>query len=398
LQQRKQFDFFNLNIERSVLSSLLNNSLLLKQIALSREDFYLPFHKNLFDTLSGMLQKNIPFDDSFIQKIMVTNNQFDEEAMLEVLMTNPLPSLKGYVDVLYEYSQKRELYKKLNNLLDELPNTQASEVIGNIAKLSQGAISTLQKSQFNIQNINDIDEEGVKFICKDWIPFPIGSVSIIAAPGGSGKSFLALQIALRFLQEFPNEKACLWLSEDPLGESKKRAKQISLEFLGKDLLNFDSLFITNEPPFFIINKKNNSTPMTNPLFFVLKETLKPYKLIIWDPLIAFYGGDESNNSDARFFMQQHFTQWALEEDKVIIFLHHSTKDGKTVRGASALPDAARLVYDLGYIQDKGKDYPSRTLSIYKENYGIVKILGSDCVTRQVLPKMKIYKPEPDANF
>jgi replicative DNA helicase len=157
--------------------------------------------------------------------------------------------------------------------------------------------------------------------------------------------------------------------------------------------------MSDSPPFFVINKKNNSTLTTNPLFYSLKQRLKKYKLVILDPFLGFYGGDENNNSDAKFFMN-HFQIWAKEEDKVIIFLTHSTKKEKKTRGAGALTDACRLVYEVELI-DENKSLSERQIRVSKDNYGVIKILNQDTITRQILPKQKKRLAQQikfDANF
>ena len=93
--------------------------------------------------------------------------------------------------------------------------------------------------------------------------------------------------------------------------------------------------------------------------------------------IAFFGADENNNAHAKLFMQL-YTKWASDEDKTIIFIHHSTKNTSQSRGASAFVDAARAVYEVERIKDKdGKDIdsPKRKVTLTKDNYRASKYFG-----------------------
>jgi replicative DNA helicase len=73
-------------------------------------DFYLPAHKNIFDAMIECETKQLPQDEEFIKKILLSKNQFDEDAILEILSTSPLPSVDAYVKEIKEKSILRELH------------------------------------------------------------------------------------------------------------------------------------------------------------------------------------------------------------------------------------------------------------------------------------------------
>jgi replicative DNA helicase len=242
---------------------------------------------------------------------------------------------------------------------------------------------------FNIQisNFKEIEKEEIEYICKDWLPIPRKTVSMIVAEGGIGKSWILLQLALRHLIENPNEKVFAWLSEDPKGLSKHRADLICSKILGLEPEKIDNLFISDSPTF-PINFNNIQK---------IKERLKDFNLILLDPLIGFYCGDENSNADARIFMQ-HFTKWATEENKTIIFIHHAAKGTGKSRGASALVDAVRLVYEIEKIE---KNDIKRKFKIGKDNYGVKNILDCMEFERVVFPKKPIkivFQPVENMNI
>ncbi|MDD3497845.1 MAG: AAA family ATPase [Aliarcobacter skirrowii] len=242
---------------------------------------------------------------------------------------------------------------------------------------------------FNIQitNFKEIQEEQIEYICEDWLPVPRKTVSMIVAEGGIGKSWILLQLALRHLIKNPNEKVFAWLSEDPKGLSKFRANLICSKILGLDSSKIENLYISDSPTF-PINFNNIQK---------VKEQFKEFDVILLDPLIGFYSGDENSNADARIFMQ-HFTKWAAEENKTILFIHHAAKGTGKSRGASALVDAVRLVYEIEKIE---KNDTKRKFTIGKDNYGVKNILDCTEFERVVFPKKPIkiiFEPVENMNI
>lgn len=83
--------------------------------------------------------------------------------------------------------------------------------------------------------------------------------------------------------------------------------------------------------------------------------------------------------------------WAANEDKSIVFIVHSSKEGK-IRGAGALTDACRAAYSISRIYQKNnidldpENMHNRKIKIEKDNYGAFKHLGASSVVRQIMPK------------
>jgi len=101
----------NINIERSLLSSILFDPGIFEDIAalLKPQDFYLPSHKFIYEAMLECEREDLPIDEEFIKKKLNQDNRFDEDAMLEIISTNPLPATKAYIEEIREKSIKREL-------------------------------------------------------------------------------------------------------------------------------------------------------------------------------------------------------------------------------------------------------------------------------------------------
>ena len=133
------------------------------------------------------------------------------------------------------------------------------------------------------------------------------------------------------------------------------------------------------------------------------------KFVVFDPLLAFYGGNENDNSEARVFIQA-FAEWARVSQITTLIIHHMNKDGAS-RGASAFHDGVRARYDLDLPRDKegniDKDIMSqgfRVAILMKDNWGIRKHLwklsdGQDRMTLKIMPPLVIeYEPKPSMGF
>ena len=243
------------------------------------------------------------------------------------------------------------------------------------------------KPVLEIKKLKDAISKEVDFILKDFVPIPRGTVTIITASGGTGKSFVSLQMGIRHTQAGGN--AFLWLSEDETALTRKRTEQLFRDGVVRGNIDevVEQLHTTDSiPPLF--TKMNKGNQIETPDFQTVKEMLREYDLIILDPLIAFYGGNENDNGHARHFMNL-FTEWARSEDKAIVFVHHSAKDKNNSRGASAIQDASRLVYAVSKITETKRvgeisvetivEAEKRNLrfKVLKDNYNASRHCGND---------------------
>lgn len=377
-----QENLYNLAFERSILSSLLFEPSSFEDIgsSLKPRDFYLPAHAAIFEAMGILTQKEKPIDEEFLKKELSKMKKFDEQAMLEIMSANPISNTKAYMEEVVDRSRVRQLLSITTTIKTHaIEENSPSDLIISHVESELDAIIEANLDDFGIIPIEDVEEKETEFILKEWLPIPRGTVTIISAPGGTGKSWTALQMGIRHNTETGKQSA-LWLSEDPLAESKSRAKAICEKMLGgaKSLKN---IRLVDKAPLHLMSQKKFSYAD----FYKIKKAFKEYDLVVLDPLLAMYGSDENDNSQARQFMQP-FMNWAREENKCIVFLHHSKKGGEEsrVRGAGAFVDACRTVYE---IEQPNKDDHSgkRKFLLSKDNLGAIKHLNSFKVDRQITP-------------
>ncbi|OCL99542.1 Replicative DNA helicase [Aliarcobacter thereius] len=383
--------------EISVLSSILFDQSNMKQIAikLKPSDFYLSVHRDIYEAMLELYRDEMPIDEDYI--IKKSKNPINQNALMQIISATPISDIYTYVKSIKEDSLRRQF----QSLSSELKRNSENENLSNdeifeFLKDRQDEIRFNNILSINKKSILDISEKEPEFYLKDWLPIPLGTITIISAPGGTGKTWIVAQLALRFILEHPNKKIFLWLSEDLESIVKHRMNLICNSILNISLNErFKNITITNTFPEPLLERSKGVFKMSYK-FDQLKAELKDYDLIVLDPLLAFYGADENDNSQARLFMQP-FMNWAKEENKSIIFLHHSNKQNGTdasirTRGAGAFVDAARVCYEVNKIYKKDNktlDIDSlhlRDVKLAKDNYGAIKHLKHFNVNRHITPR------------
>ncbi|SFV50219.1 Replicative DNA helicase [hydrothermal vent metagenome] len=127
---------YNLAIERSILSSIIFDPQQFDDLAniIKKEDFYLPAHQDIFEAMLRLNAKDEPIDEEFIKKELVRAKKFDEQALLEVLATNPISNTKAYVEELKDKALKRHLLTltteiKKVTVEEDLPSNEVIDIV-----------------------------------------------------------------------------------------------------------------------------------------------------------------------------------------------------------------------------------------------------------------------------
>lgn len=379
--------------EALVLSSILFNPTLIENIStnLKATDFYLLPHKDIYEAMLNLHSEDMPIDEDYI--IKKSKRPINQNVLIDILGATPVTDVYKYVKSIKEDSLRRQI----QNLSLELKKNSENENLSNdelfqFLKDKQDEIRTNNLFTINKNCIIDIEEKEPEFYLKDWLPIPLGTITIISAQGGTGKTWIVVQVSLRFILENPNKKVFLWLSEDLESIVKHRMNSVCSDILDTKLDDrFKYIHTTDTAPQALLERDKGVYKMSY-RFEQLKAELKDYDLIVFDPLLAFYGADENDNSQARLFMQP-FMNWCKETNKSVLFLHHSNKgDNSSTRGAGAFVDASRVCYEVNKVYQKDKkslDLNSlhlRDIKLSKDNYGAIKHLKEFNVKRHITPK------------
>jgi replicative DNA helicase len=351
-------------------------------IKLESRDFYFSSHQEIFSAIYSLHIKNRPIDTTLLLEEL--GGRYEPE-IIDIASTVAVSSIDEYISELKNIRKKREIVAFSESLKDQIDTISVDEAKERVYSQVESLFD--DSKLIDISLLSDVEAKDIEFVLTSWLPIPKKTVTLFSAPGGSGKSWAIIQLALRYLLENPTKKAFLWLSEDPKELSKKRAFNIAHKILAiekgvdKDKL-FARVAISDSPAIQFLHEAKRVE--VNKKFYEVKELLKDYELIIFDPLSAFFGAEENSNANARMFMQL-FTDWANKQGKIIIFLHHSTKHSTTARGASAFVDAVRLVYEIDIPKEENN---SRIFKVTKDNYGAKKYLKESKVIREIFANMK----------
>ncbi len=227
-----------------------------------------------------------------------------------------------------------------------------------------------------------VKSQKVEFYLKSFLPIPKTKVTMLSGAGGLGKSFLSIQLAVRMIQEDSSRKVLLWLSEDTVGESRERAENILSRVMGFSKEDASSMLRNID---IIGSDAEELTPYINDNSFQpLKEFFSPYALIILDPLIAFYGGDENSNPQARRFVSILTSISTVNLQSILLVHHHGKKDAEgksSMRGASAFRDAIRVHYEMSF-NENGKD---PMIFLEKDNVHAGQYLKDKNFSLKILP-------------
>jgi RecA-family ATPase len=233
-----------------------------------------------------------------------------------------------------------------------------------------------------------------KWVIDDFLPRNI--VAALIAAGGSGKSYLAMNLAISvasggilFNKFMPSKegKVVFISGEDDIAELQRRLHWSTrslpkhvVDRIGKNI-NFVDLADTFEA--FTEKNRAGEVHMTNSvtnLISSIKESVgSEVDLIIVDPVSRFRGGEENLAVDTTRFVQalQMFTN---QLNATVLCLHHVNKGAKSngtgqnnARGSSALVDGVRLVMELNQLSE------DEVKKLYGDTQVKLNILNLHCV-------------------
>ena len=144
-------DYYNIAFERSVLSSFLFDSQIFEnhRELLVPDDFYLPAFQNVFNAMCLLNDEQKPIDEEFIKKILVSNNSFDESAMLDIMMANPISNIVEYINEVKELSHQRKLVSLSLSIKDDISVDDKVELLKKSIDSIENGLSSVEETDCN---------------------------------------------------------------------------------------------------------------------------------------------------------------------------------------------------------------------------------------------------------
>ena len=188
-------------------------------------------------------------------------------------------------------------------------------------------------------------------------------ISILVAPGGSGKSLLSAQWAIALAMGMAwggwtpveAQKVLLINAEDDGDEMRRRIHAACrvMNVNPKDLTG--RLFLADDPRSIVVAKTTKDKVVTaTPLADAIRKTVEDNGIggVVVDPFAETFEGDENSNSEVKWAAAIWRTV-ARETHSSVMLVHHTPKyakgmagDADAARGAGALVNSARIVSTL----------------------------------------------------
>lgn len=235
------------------------------------------------------------------------------------------------------------------------------------------------------------DYEGKEIVPMDWVintMIPANTVTLLSGDGGTGKSLLALNLAisvatgglLPWLGFKPQKGPALYVgAEDDQNEMHRRINNMiwnrpDIGFADLKDLHIASLAARDALLSVVDARSNILTP--SPLFEQIRTKIDAERprLVVFDTLADLFPGNENDRAQARQFIGQ-LRKLSVDFSTTIILLSHPSLSGMAsgtgTSGNTAWNNSVRSRLFMQRINEEGYelDKTARKLTVMKSNYG-----------------------------
>ena len=216
----------DINLERAVLSCVLQEPDLLLTTKLGEDDFYNSEYQKLFNTLKQLKKDNQPCDYVSAMSYFKQHSDLGISPNLIPELYNqliPISEFSNYEKQIIEYAYKRKMSLKLVELLTRIGKLTQEEIYQEVNKLINAGNNT---DSDELQTLKDlvnkyIDDfsilkdtffhSGLNSLDKIFNGFTTKSLYTIASRPSVGKTALAIQLIVNFLKQ--NKRICFFTLE-----------------------------------------------------------------------------------------------------------------------------------------------------------------------------------------
>lgn len=392
----------NTEAEISVLGAMIANpDAITSAISILGDDpgmFYHTAHQHTYSAILDLYRDGDPVD-----VVTVCNHLTEQGRIVEVGGITYISSLHDktptshnalhYAKIVQTHARRRAVATILERAAREVIAEAAApdEIIQRVVESSRtGSIE-----RFNVTSIVDwksIAAQPIDSVFNEGLP--IGKLGVLTAEGGTGKSFLALELALSVAMGRTIVKGFTPTAEGRVlccfGEDDDHVVSRRLEAISESLmigeehitgaLRFGKLSFLNCQSAALLKVDTFGGITRSAAFLDLLERCKreQYRLVIIDPLVSWAGIANENDNAAMQAVALALIDIATASNGAVLVLHHANKASKrqgdmaqtSARGASSLLDAARWVMSMRTLTDKDiskyKNIDEETAHLYVE--------------------------------
>lgn len=224
---------------------------------------------------------------------------------------------------------------------------------------------------------------------REWLVegmIPSSTVTLLGGDGGSGKSLLAMMLAvsvasksgIKWIGRMPKQGKVLYCgAEDDFDEMHRRLANITeanfVDYMDIAELNFKSL--AGEDALLSISNPKTGTLMPTELWQRISTYVEAERpaLVVFDTLADLFGGNENDRALARQFIGQ-LRGLAIQFKCAVLLLAHPSlsglSSGSGTSGSTAWNNSVRSRLYLERVIEDGyeSDSSARKLSVKKSNY------------------------------
>ena len=240
-----------------------------------------------------------------------------------------------------------------------------------------GATSLTSSTRLEAAPLGDLDFATIPW--REWFlgrRFLKDTVTATVAPGGVGKSIIAIQEAIALvtgraitgLDVWESGPVWVFNAEDPIEELQRRVAAVCLGFDVDVSQLRDKLFLNSgQDRTLIVAEERDGSVIAAPDVEALIEEVQRHgiKLVVVDPFVRMHRVSESDNGAMDYVVQQ-FQRVAWKTGCAIHLVHHTRKppggssEGQAGnmdagRGASAVAYASRVAHTLFSMSEKDAD-------------------------------------------
>jgi len=253
-----------------------------------------------------------------------------------------------------------------------------------------GMLDTPQVEQEPLFTSADTLEER-ELVPLNWLinsMIPTGTVTLLSGDGGSGKSLLALNLAisvasggkLKWLNYTPEQGSALYIgAEDDMNEIHRRINRMTVsnfDLTYSDLTDLHIASLANRDALLSIVDPKTNTLYPSPLYqqIVTKVDAERPSLVVLDTLADLFPANENDRASARQFIGQ-LRKMAVDFDTTVVLLSHPSLSGMAsgsgTSGNTAWSNSVRSRLYMQRVQEDGyeADKTARKLTVMKSNYG-----------------------------